>query len=330
MCGIFGYSFKDDAIEPARRAILGSALARKNDQRGGDSWGIANIDAKKNHFDISRQLGTMEFHAYQFIEGNTILAHTRAATVGAKTIENAHPFHVGKIIGAHNGAIYNYHDLNKKYKRDCDVDSMHIFHHLNAGLPFDDLEGYGSIEWVSKEDLSKIYLCRLRNGMLSIFGIGDKETKKTVGVVWSSDDKHLIESMYCAGIKNFFPYKVEEGALYFVSDGAVYIAQAKKMSIGERSSTKSNYSSSSNGNSTNWYQNQGNSSSVSSQDKENKELWEEWDKFCRERIEQEEFLLQQQQADSKPTEQQQDSPVSQQPPVDPEPKQENNTGPIGA
>lgn len=280
MCGIFGYSFEEGAIDVGRRAILGNNLARMNDSRGGDSWGIAVINDGK--VSISRNLGNMGFHGYQFLEGNQVLCHTRLATVGAKTVENSHPFEVGDIIGAHNGSVHNHWELDKKYERKCDVDSMHFFYHLNEKRPFEDIEGHGAIEWVDKRDLSKIYLCRLRLGSLSIFGVGDKEKGKTRGIVWSSDDKHIVESLYCAGINDFFPYKVEEGVIYFVIAGKVYIATTRKLVVGEKSTTNRNRTTST---STNWNsrtREETSSGGGFTGDDDRKE-WEEWNMYCEHR-----------------------------------------------
>ncbi len=238
MCGIFGYSFRNNAIDPQRRVILGNNLARLNDKRGGDSWGIAVI--KGNNINTIRGLGDMQNHAYHFIDAPTLFAHTRLATRGAKTTENAHPFEIGNIIGAHNGMISNHYELEKKYedRKDFEVDSMHLFAHLNEDRPFDELEGYGAIEWVKKDDPSRIYLSRLRNGSLNIWGIGNREADKTEGIVWSSDEKHLLEALYCVGIKDFFPYNVEEGATYLVKNGEAFIASARKLTLKDPASVR--------------------------------------------------------------------------------------------
>lgn len=240
MCGIFGYSFKEGAITAGRRAILGNNLARLNDRRGGHSWGVCSIEDGDTN--ITRGLGDMGDHAYTLADAPFILAHTRYATIGAKTVENAHPFEIGNIIGAHNGGVVNHFELDKKYKRDCKVDSMHFFHHLDADLPFGDIEGYGSIEWLRRDELNnglaRIFLSRMKGGMLAIFGIGDPAAPKSDGIVWSSDEKHLLEALFTAGIENFYPYKVEEGAIFYVQDGEVYIDHHNKCEIGKEAHRK--------------------------------------------------------------------------------------------
>lgn len=230
MGGLFGYNFRPGSIQPESRAILGTVLAKLNGALGTDSCGVVAV--KDNKLEISRNLGSIEFHPYLLIGSDNIFVHARSLTTGKKIIEHAHPFEVGNTIGAHTGRVENWNELNRKYNRRCEVDSEHIFHHLNDGKDLSDINGFGAIGWLHKNDLSKTYLLNLDDeDFLSIFGVGNRETKETYGVVWSSSDKHLVEALYCAGIKEFFPYRVHPDTVYYVSNGEVFIATLKPVSF---------------------------------------------------------------------------------------------------
>lgn len=217
MCGIFGVSLKPGRLSDGRRAVLANNLARLNDTRGGDSWGLlAFLGGDKVR--IRRGLGDFQNHAWELADHRVLFGHTRYATTGAKTIKNAHPFEIGSIIGAHNGMAYNHHQLSQKYKRDYEVDSMHYFAHLNEGRNFDDIEGYGSLEWINRGKPGTIFLLRMTGGELSVYGVGSKD--KPDGIVWSSKEDHLQKALYTAGLnKKCFPYKVEVGQVYTVVNG---------------------------------------------------------------------------------------------------------------
>lgn len=216
MCGLLGYSFKKNTISPEIRAVLATNLARYNDDRGGDSWGIAGI--KDNKYHITRGIGELSDNAHELCGFDVLFAHTRFATHGAPSVDNAHPFKIGKLIGAHNGMIRNHEELNALYEREFDVDSQHIFAHINAGLPLDELEGYGAIEWIKRDDPNTILLARFRGGELAVYGIGDNSDRPD-GIVWSSSFRHLIKALVASGITNYFRYEIRTGRVYEVNNG---------------------------------------------------------------------------------------------------------------
>jgi len=111
MCGIVAY-LGDKKAEP----ILVEGLKRL-EYRGYDSAGIALADA--GDLQLVRSVGRIS-HLEKLLEekpleGNMGIAHTRWATHGAPTRENAHPHldHTGKIAIVHNGIIENYATLKK-------------------------------------------------------------------------------------------------------------------------------------------------------------------------------------------------------------------------
>lgn len=253
MCGVFGISFKPGKISDGRRAVLANNLARLNDTRGGDSWGMVAFIGG-NSVRIRRGLGDFQNHAWELADHRILFGHTRFATSGAKTIKNAHPFEIGDIIGAHNGIVSNHHQLCQKYKRDFDVDSMHFFAHLNEGREFDDIEGYGSIEWINKNRPGSIFLTRMTGGSLSVYGIGSQD--KPDGIVWSSSEDHLQKALYTAGLnKKSFPYKVNPGQVYSVINGE-FLYTNKKLDVSSTKTSKNpNWNSHYNTHNSNHHQN---------------------------------------------------------------------------
>ena len=112
MCGIVAYIGQKDALP-----MLVGGL-KKLEYRGYDSSGVALIDnGKINVVRASGKIKALEDKLkLTTISGHTGIAHTRWATHGAPTEENAHPHcsFDGKISIVHNGIIENYASLKAK------------------------------------------------------------------------------------------------------------------------------------------------------------------------------------------------------------------------
>ncbi len=108
MCGIVAYTGRKDAYE-----ILSKGL-EKLQYRGYDSAGIAMLNS--SGLQVEKALGT--FDKLPRTEGNTGIGHTRWASMGQVTLENAHPFLDCKkeIAIVHNGMIENYFELKEELK----------------------------------------------------------------------------------------------------------------------------------------------------------------------------------------------------------------------
>src|SRR3990167_770121 len=112
MCGIVGAIAK----RPVANLLIDGL--KKLEYRGYDSAGIAVIDTK-HQLQRLRVMGKVKelenaLHA-QPLEAYMGIAHTRWATHGAPSEQNAHPFiSCDKIVLVHNGIIENHTILRKK------------------------------------------------------------------------------------------------------------------------------------------------------------------------------------------------------------------------
>lgn len=222
MCGLFGWNYRRKSrLEIGKRECLSNVLAIANSLRGDKSWGIYVHSKTGAH--VKREVGDIceVPDLGQMGRLPLVMGHTRWPTMGKVTEKNAHPFTIGDITLAHNGTISNSLELDKKYGRDVSVDSQHFAHHLNEGLDFSDIEGYGSITWVHKSKPDRVYLCRMRSGSLSIYGLKNGLADQ-VGVVWSSDSDHLRGAIGASRI-DAFPYEfMVEGKIYYVEGGKLF------------------------------------------------------------------------------------------------------------
>ncbi len=113
MCGIVGYIGKKEALP-----ILIKGL-RRLEYRGYDSAGVAVFDAQglKRVRAVGRIDNLVEKLKTEELPGTVGIAHTRWATHGGVTEENAHPHSdcTGDIMVLHNGIIENYRELREKY-----------------------------------------------------------------------------------------------------------------------------------------------------------------------------------------------------------------------
>ncbi|KKI17702.1 glutamine--fructose-6-phosphate transaminase (isomerizing) [Sphingomonas sp. Ag1] len=107
MCGIVGIVGK----EPAADRLLDGL--KRLEYRGYDSAGICTVT--DGSFDRRRAPGKLRNLAQRLAEeplgGESGVAHTRWATHGAPTEDNAHPHIVGDVVVVHNGIIENFKPL---------------------------------------------------------------------------------------------------------------------------------------------------------------------------------------------------------------------------
>jgi len=110
MCGIIGYVGKQNAVP-----LLIEGL-RRLEYRGYDSAGVAFLQSGR--LEVKRTVGKL-VNLESVISGQDYrshigIGHTRWATHGRPSEENAHPHRVGSLVLVHNGIIENYLALKRE------------------------------------------------------------------------------------------------------------------------------------------------------------------------------------------------------------------------
>ena len=189
MCGIVGY------IGPKKTVPVIVDGLRKLEYRGYDSAGIAAVTSD-GKLEIRRAPGKLrnleEVIQKCPIEGTYGIGHTRWATHGRPTEENAHPHRdcTGEIVVVHNGIIENYLELKEQLQReghkfatetDTEVVSHLVEKNSQNGTPLEEavrkslkeLRGIYSLVFLSARDPHKIVAARI--GPPSVIGLGNGE-----------------------------------------------------------------------------------------------------------------------------------------------------------
>ena len=188
MCGIVGYIGSKKVVP-----VIVEGL-RKLEYRGYDSAGIAVVDGA-GKLQIRRAPGKLrnleEAIQQSPLEGTYGIGHTRWATHGRPTEENAHPHRdcTGQYVVVHNGIIENYLELKEKLQKEghkfaTETDTevvAHLVEKYAKDLPFDDavrrtlkdLRGIYSLVFLSAKDPQKLIAARI--GPPSVIGLGQGE-----------------------------------------------------------------------------------------------------------------------------------------------------------
>ena len=194
MCGIVGYVGKKSVVP-----IIIEGL-RRLEYRGYDSAGIA-VAGNGNGLQLRRAEGKLrnleEAIRLNPLDGTYGIGHTRWATHGRPTEENAHPHRdcTGKIVVVHNGIVENYLSLKKrlieeghKFATETDTEIIaHLIEKYSGNSARGDhrsledavrqtvkqLTGVFALAVISTDEPNKIVAAR--NGPPAVIGLGNDE-----------------------------------------------------------------------------------------------------------------------------------------------------------
>jgi glutamine---fructose-6-phosphate transaminase (isomerizing) len=188
MCGIVGY------IGPKKVVPLILDGLKRLEYRGYDSAGIAVVN-KNGKLEVRRASGKLrnleETIRLAPIDGTYGIGHTRWATHGRPTEENAHPHRdcTGDIVVVHNGIIENYVELKQqlvteghKFVTETDTEVIaHLVEKFSKGAPLEEavrcavklLSGVYALAVISTKDPDKIVAARW--GPPAVIGLGKDE-----------------------------------------------------------------------------------------------------------------------------------------------------------
>lgn len=190
MCGIVGYVGNKQVVP-----LIIDGL-RKLEYRGYDSAGIAVAD-EQHHLELRRAEGKLrnleEAIRLKPLDGTYGIGHTRWATHGRPTEENAHPHRdqSGKVVVVHNGIIENYLPLKERlattgstFKTETDTEVIaHLIGHYKdtedlslekaVQKAVKELRGIFALSIISIDEPDTIIA--VREGPPVVIGLGDGE-----------------------------------------------------------------------------------------------------------------------------------------------------------
>lgn len=211
MCGIMGYVGKKE---------IGSEVVfdglKRLEYRGYDSWGIAS--SENNKFFLYRKTGKIGNANPQLPKTDLAIGHTRWATHGKVTEENAHP-HLDcskKIALVHNGIVENYKKIkegliSKNHIFKSETDTEVIIHQIEEYLKTNDFIQAVSKTFNKLKGLNAIVVCNLKtkeiaavkNGTPIVAGVGNNKeyyissdivgiSKHTNNLIFLEDNQLII------------------------------------------------------------------------------------------------------------------------------------------
>ena len=222
MCGIIGYCGKKSAAPIVLEAL------KRLEYRGYDSAGIASL--YDGQLQIKKDVGKIDEvnqkHNLGGLLGNTAIGHTRWATHGGVTQDNAHPHCDCKqeVAVVHNGIIENHQPLRRRLERKysfvSETDSEVIPHLIREFM-----EMGSSLEQAIRQTVKEL------RGSYAILAISASEPQK---IVAARKDSPLVvgigagENFVASDALSFLEHT---NRVIFVEDGEIVSLNNEKVTI---------------------------------------------------------------------------------------------------
>ena len=189
MCGIFGFA----GNIPKRQQLL-TTLAALNEARGEDSTGYATVLPDRSYRICKRVMPAHDFlWQAEWSELTSLeparvgLGHTRWASVGKVSQDNAHPHRVRNIILTHNGTINNLSHIAKREGKRFQSDSKALTYLISRYGNCRGARGMASLAFVDLKSAADLTLQRWKKPLAIA------EFKH--GILYSSEERHLWSAL---------------------------------------------------------------------------------------------------------------------------------------
>ncbi|MEO0392127.1 MAG: glutamine--fructose-6-phosphate transaminase (isomerizing), partial [Pseudomonadota bacterium] len=252
MCGIIGVIGEPDASE-----ALVDGLQRL-EYRGYDSAGVATL--ANGHIQRCRAEGKIrnlvKKLAAEPVTGTVGIGHTRWATHGAPTENNAHPHATDKVAIVHNGIIDNYLELkaeleSKQYRFESETDTEIVVHlvtdYLMQGMTpveaaqasFKRLQGAYAILMIfaGEHDL----MIGVRQGTPMTIGYGEGENAGRMYMASDAIALAAYTNRVCYLEDGDWAIIRQDGAEIFTMDGAPVERTVRKSTVTSAQTSKAGY-----------------------------------------------------------------------------------------
>src|ERR1700730_6960979 len=224
MCGIVGYIGSKKVVPVIIEGL------RKLEYRGYDSAGIAVV-TKEGKLEVRRAPGKLrnleKVLQESPIEGTYGIGHTRWATHGRPTEENAHPHRdcSGQIVVVHNGIIENYLELKEQLQSEGHKFVTETDTEIVAHLVEKNTQGGVCLEEAVRQSLKQL------RGIYSLVFLSAKEPQKIVAARFGPPSViGLGESEYF--VASDIPALLEHTReIFFLADGDIAVLTPKGVSI---------------------------------------------------------------------------------------------------